>query len=65
MADCTPTNAPNSTTTATTRGREDLNLEAARAKLYQIIDQAERDIAEGKVAEAHKAIAETKRLYTL
>ncbi len=49
----------------TTQAYEALKLEAARAKLYQIVDQSERDIAENRTMEARSAIAETRARYGL
>ena len=49
----------------TTQAYEALKLEAARAKLYQIVAQSERDIAENHTAEAHSAIAEARNRYAL
>ena len=44
---------------------EALRLEASRAQLYQAIDQAERDIAEGRTTEAHIALADLRDRYGL
>lgn len=49
----------------TTQAYEALKLEAARAKLYQIAAQSERDIAENRTVEARSAIAEARKRYGL
>ena len=49
----------------TTQAYEALKLAAARAKLYQIVDQSERDISENHTMEARSAIAETRARYGL
>ena len=49
----------------TTQAYEALKLEAARAKLYQIVAQSEGDIAENHTVEAHSAIAEARNRYAL
>ena len=49
----------------TTQAYEALKLEAARAKLYQIVDQSERDISENHTMEARSAIAEARARYGL
>ncbi len=49
----------------TTQAYEALKLEAARAKLYQIVAQSERDIAENRTVEAHSAIADARERYGL
>ncbi len=49
----------------TTQAYEALKLEAARAKLYKIIDQAEQDLAENRTVEAHSAITEARARYGL
>ena len=49
----------------TTQAYEALKLEAARAKLYQIVDQSERDISENRTMEARSAIAEARARYGL
>ena len=44
---------------------ESLKLEAARAKLYQIIDQSEQEIAAGNTVDACDSLKKTRRNYGL
>ena len=44
---------------------EALKLEAARAKLYQIIDQSEQEIATGNTVDANDSLKKTRLNYGL
>lgn len=44
---------------------ESLKIEAARAKLYQAIDRAEADIANGNVTPAEETVSYLKKRYAL
>lgn len=44
---------------------EALRLEAARARLYQVIDRAEDDVRAGRTTDARTSIAETRKRYGL